>query len=1102
MPEPAPRRTARRPATRSYAYIYNNDKRSTWWIQVNYSGKNYIPWAWLNLDGGDDMQRPADVLMEPHRDASPTPSTRPLDATVQGFAQLAAQLADRIGTVVLGKPRGGAAGADRAVRRRGTCCSRTCPGSARPRWPGRWRRRVHGQWRRIQFTPDLLPSDVSGVTIFNQASRGFEFHPGPVFANIVIADEINRASPKTQSALLEVMEERHGHRRRRAAPGAAAVPGGGHPEPGRDGRHLPAARGAARPVPGEARRSATRRGGRDRGAARRGARARPDALEPVTDTASVGEMVADGAAGAHRRPAATRTRCGWPPRPATHPQVRVGVSPRGVIALTRAACAFALIDGRGYVLPEDLKTLVEPVFAHRLLLSPDAQLRGVTAGRGAARGRRSVPVPLPVGPARRRGVTEWRAAMTDHRPRHRPARRRPRCCSAPASRSGTPIWPCSAPPPLVAVGWSRLASAALAARGSASTGVADPDRVTRGEPARMTLTVRNTSRLRAATPGRPRPVRADAGAGAAAAAAARPGHHRRLSGADQPARRRRRSGRCGSSGGDPLGLVTLARTYGGDTPGLGAPADPPAAGRAGRDGAQPGRAGRQGAARHDHVRLAARVRGRRRAAAGALAQHGQGRRADGARAARHQPAPDRGAARRPGGRATPDARRGRRAFEAACEAAASIVLAARREDLPMALLLVSGATTAGGRRITPPRRTWTAHRGHPARDERPRRGRCGGCGRAARRHPGLPHRAGRAADLGAVGALRGAYPRRGRRAVRRPTARPRSAGDGLIVIEAADGAEFAAAWDGVRGVVRRLLRAAGRAAGAGRDDRARRCWCSAGSTPVRCCRGWWPAPRSARSASASRPGGCRPGRWPRCRCWCWPAYTAARAVAPAPARRGRRAAARRSPGRAGQRHPPAAHRDDPGRAAAGHGAGAGGRGLAGRARRRPRSACGPGGCCSACAAHRRALRRRALPGRPERRRGRAGRPLGFAGAAPRSRSRPAPRPAADRRRRTLTPAPAAPRCGYGSAAGAAAGLAVVLGAGRGARPGGRPRRVDDTPVDPRRYVQPPQVDSLDESPLIRISGWALNPGPAAASTPCRTPGRRGAAGRSAVGWRC
>ena len=66
---------------------------------------------------------------------------------------------------------------------------------------------IDGSWGRIQFTPDLLPSDVTGVTVFNQANRQFEFHPGPVFANIVLADEINRASPKTQSALLEVMEE-------------------------------------------------------------------------------------------------------------------------------------------------------------------------------------------------------------------------------------------------------------------------------------------------------------------------------------------------------------------------------------------------------------------------------------------------------------------------------------------------------------------------------------------------------------------------------------------------------------------------------------------------------------------------------------------------------------------------------------------------------------------------------------------------------------------------------------------------------------------------------------------------------------------------------
>jgi MoxR-like ATPase len=129
-----------------------------------------------------------------------------------------------------------------------------------------------------------------------------------------------------------------------------------------------------------------------RGAARRS----PDTLEPVTDTATVGEMVrmaqrvhiADPLyAYAVRLAASTRN----------HPQVRVGVSPRGVIALTRAACAYALIQGRGYVLPEDLKTLVAPVFAHRVLLSPDAQLRGVTAAEVLDDAVRSVTVPLPDG---------------------------------------------------------------------------------------------------------------------------------------------------------------------------------------------------------------------------------------------------------------------------------------------------------------------------------------------------------------------------------------------------------------------------------------------------------------------------------------------------------------------------------------------------------------------------------------------------------------------------------------------------------------------------------------------------------------------------------
>jgi MoxR-like ATPase len=313
-------------------------------------------------------------------------------AHVQGFADVAAELASRIGTVVLGKPE--------VVRltltamfAQGHVLLEDVPGVGKTTLARALAASIRGQWRRIQFTPDLLPSDVSGVTVFNQASGGFEFHPGPVFANLVIADEINRASPKTQSALLEVMEERR-----------VTVDGVPHPVPQpflvvatqnpveMDGTYrLPEAQldrflvKLSVGYPSEEVEIEVLRGAAVRS---------PDSLDPVTDTNMIGEMtrmvaavhIADPLyAYAVRLAAATRN----------HPQVRVGVSPRGVIALTRAASAYALINRRGYVLPEDFKELVEPVFAHRVLLSADAQLRGVTPADVLADALRSVAVPLP-----------------------------------------------------------------------------------------------------------------------------------------------------------------------------------------------------------------------------------------------------------------------------------------------------------------------------------------------------------------------------------------------------------------------------------------------------------------------------------------------------------------------------------------------------------------------------------------------------------------------------------------------------------------------------------------------------------------------------------
>jgi MoxR-like ATPase len=236
---------------------------------------------------------------------------------------------------------------------------------------------VQGTSQRIQFTPDLLPSDVTGVTIYDQEAHKFEFHRGPIFASIVLADEINRASPKTQSALLEVMEESR-----------VTVDGVTH-EVGRPflviATQNPIEQAGTYKLP-EAQLDRflikTSIGYPDleiterilAGAAERNP---SSTLTAIITTGAVGDM-ADLAASVHVEPAVLRYTAQLAEATRTDPATRVGVSVRGAIAMIRLAKVWAAASGRHYVIPDDIKLLVEPAWTHRLVLDPEAEFAGTT----------------------------------------------------------------------------------------------------------------------------------------------------------------------------------------------------------------------------------------------------------------------------------------------------------------------------------------------------------------------------------------------------------------------------------------------------------------------------------------------------------------------------------------------------------------------------------------------------------------------------------------------------------------------------------------------------------------------------------------------------
>jgi MoxR-like ATPase len=245
---------------------------------------------------------------------------------------------------------------------------------------------------RIQFTPDMLPSDVTGVSIFNQVSREFEFRPGPVMAQVVLADEINRATPKTQAALLEAMEERQVtvDGVTRILPRPFMVLATQNPIEYEGTFPLPEAQ-----VDRFLLRLRLGYPGADNEVQvleRQQFRHPFETLEQVVSVEELTEMQ-EAIKEVYVTPALKRYMVELARQTREHGEVYLGASPRGSLALYRTSQARAAMDGRNYVLPDDVKALAGPALAHRVILGPGARLRDLTAEQIVSEIMQGVPVP-------------------------------------------------------------------------------------------------------------------------------------------------------------------------------------------------------------------------------------------------------------------------------------------------------------------------------------------------------------------------------------------------------------------------------------------------------------------------------------------------------------------------------------------------------------------------------------------------------------------------------------------------------------------------------------------------------------------------------------
>ena len=318
-------------------------------------------------------------------------TTAPEHTSSNGHAQAVDRIVENVGRVIIGK--------DPAIRlamvallSRGHILVEDVPGVGKTMLARSIAITTGCDFKRVQFTPDLLPSDVTGASVYNQQIGQFEYRPGPIMAQVVLADEINRATPKTQSALLEAMGEQQvtveGVTHTLPSPfmviatqnpieyeGTFPLPEAqldrffmrislGYPEPSEevsimDGRE------ATDPI--DLLQSSS-------------APADIIALQQYTDSIYIDELIKQ-----YIVDIANATR--------SHPDTTLGVSPRASINLMKGAKAFAMLQGRDYVIPDDVKAIAVPVMSHRVLLSPSARMRGVNQSTIVSEALENVNVP-------------------------------------------------------------------------------------------------------------------------------------------------------------------------------------------------------------------------------------------------------------------------------------------------------------------------------------------------------------------------------------------------------------------------------------------------------------------------------------------------------------------------------------------------------------------------------------------------------------------------------------------------------------------------------------------------------------------------------------